>query len=86
MVKVGGGLSAPIMMPRGIRQGCPLSGQLYSLVIKPFFCRLRKELIGISLPDLKSTFKVSLSVYADDVTVFIKGQNDVKVLTEIIGK
>ncbi len=33
MVKAGGGLSAPKIMPRGIRLGCPLSGQLYSLVI-----------------------------------------------------
>ncbi len=64
------------MMSRGIRQGCPLSGQLYSLVIEPFLCRLRKELTGISIPDLKSTFKVSLSAYADDVTMFIKGQDD----------
>lgn len=86
MVKAGGGLSAPIRMSRGIRQGCPLSGQLYSLVIEPFLCQLRKELTGILIPDLKSAFKVSLSAYADDVTVFIKSQDDVKVLTKIIGK
>lgn len=41
MVKAGGGLSAPIVMSRGIRQGCPLSGQLYSLVIEPFFLQIK---------------------------------------------
>jgi len=33
IVKVGGTLSRPIPILRGIRQGCPLSGQLYSLAI-----------------------------------------------------
>ncbi len=33
MIKMAGGLSIPINVKRGIRQGCPLSGQLYSIVI-----------------------------------------------------
>ncbi len=35
MIKVAGGLSLPVKVHRGIRQGCPLSGQLYSLIIEP---------------------------------------------------
>ncbi len=38
MVKMSGGLSVPVRVQRGIRQGCPLSGQLYSLVIEPLLC------------------------------------------------
>lgn len=77
IVKAGGGLSAPIPVLKGIRQGCPLSGQLYSLVIEPLLCRLRRDLSGINVMR-----GISISAYADDVTVFISNQNDVNILTE----
>lgn len=47
MVKIGGGLSVPIQVKRGIRQGCPMSGQLYALAIEPLLCLLRIKLSGI---------------------------------------
>lgn len=43
LMKVGGGLNASIPVRRGIRQGCPLSGQLYSIVIEPLLRRIRKK-------------------------------------------
>ncbi len=58
MVKAGGGLSAPIPVTSGIRQGCPLSGQLYSLMIEPLLCRLRRVLKGIEIPNLNDNFKL----------------------------
>ncbi len=41
MINVGGGLSVPVKIQRGIRQGCPISGQLYSLAIEHLLCLLR---------------------------------------------
>lgn len=35
------GRSQPIPVQRVIRQGCPISGQLYHLAIKPLLCRLK---------------------------------------------
>jgi len=82
LVKVGGGLSCPVKVRRGIRQGCPISGQLYSLVIEPFLCRLRSKLQGILLPVLPQRPPLVLSAYADDINVFIRDQADVDNLVE----
>lgn len=41
MFKIVGGLSCLVPVDRGIWHGCPLSGQLYSLVIEPLLCKLR---------------------------------------------
>lgn len=86
IVKAGGGLSAPIPVLKGIRQGCPLSGQLYRLAIEPLLCRLRRDLSGLYFPDVNIMHGISISAYVDDVTVFISNQNDVNILNETIGK
>ncbi|KAJ3599519.1 hypothetical protein NHX12_033478 [Muraenolepis orangiensis] len=46
MVKINGGLSAPFKVQRGVRQGCILSGMLYSLAIEPLLHNLRRKLAG----------------------------------------
>ena len=84
MVKVGGGLSCPIPVQRGIRQGCPISGQLYSLVIEPMLCFIRARLTGFSVPGVMKGSTIALSAYADDLTVFITGGEDVKVLSNAL--
>lgn len=82
LVKVGGGLSRPISVTRGIRQGCPASGQLYSLAVEPLLARLRSRLTGLSLPGLSQSPPLVVSAYADDITVFIRSQGDIGVLIE----
>ena len=84
MVKVGGGLSCPIPVERGIRQGCPISGQLYSLAIEPMLCFLRAKLTDFSVPGVMKGPMIALSAYADDLTVFITGAEDVKVLSNAL--
>ncbi len=84
MVKVGGGLSASVTVKRGIRQGCPLPGQLYSIAIEPLLRRIRIDLKGFLMPNEFNCNKIVLSAYADGVTVFINGQEDVINLTKSI--
>ncbi len=57
-------------------QGCPLSGQLYSLIIEPLLCRLRTQLTGLEVNTLNGKHSFKLSAYAD-VTVLIKNNSDV---------
>ena len=80
LLKINGGLSAPFKVGRGVRQGCSLSGMLYSMAIKPHQHELRRRLSGINLPGCQQVFK--LSAYADDVVVIVKKQDDIDVLVE----
>ncbi|KAJ3599285.1 hypothetical protein NHX12_033248 [Muraenolepis orangiensis] len=78
----GGGLSRPVPVKRGIRQGCPISGLLYSIAIEPLLCRLRNRLRGLCLPESAQAPPVVVSAYADDVSVFIQGQRDIQELQD----
>ncbi|KAK5933249.1 hypothetical protein CgunFtcFv8_013744 [Champsocephalus gunnari] len=82
VIKVGGGLSVPVPVGRGIRQGCPISGQLYSIAIEPLLCRLRSRLRGLCLPEMSHSPPVVVSAYADDINIIIQGHTDVQELKE----
>ncbi|CAM2111485.1 unnamed protein product [Caretta caretta] len=67
-------LTEPVSFERGVRQGCPRSGQLYALAIEPFLCLLCRRLTGLVLwePELW----LVLSVYADDVLLVVQDPGD----------
>uniref|UniRef100_A0A671X3M3 Reverse transcriptase domain-containing protein n=1 Tax=Sparus aurata TaxID=8175 RepID=A0A671X3M3_SPAAU len=69
-MKVNGSLSDSITLQRGCRQGCPLSPNLFNLLIQPLAQAIRQEteLEGISTGG--EEYKISL--YADDVLITIK--------------
>lgn len=74
-VRVGSYLTAPFAFGRGIRQGCPLSGQLFSLSIEPFLRLCCTRLAGITLP-CNEERKLIVSAYADDISVFVTNEDD----------
>ena len=76
------GLSAPFEIQRGVRQGCSLSGMLYSVAIEPLLHKLRAKLTGVCFPQCPVSFK--LSVYADDLIVLVKSQQDIDILTDTV--
>ncbi len=84
LLKVNGDLCAPFRVSRGIRQGCALSGMLYSLAIEPLLRKFRVELKGVNIPNCENAFK--LSAYADDIVILIKEQRDVNKMTEILSE
>ncbi len=54
---------------------------LYSLAIEPLLNKLRQSLSGLTFSE-SGADSVSLSAYADDLTVLLTSQTDVKVLEE----
>lgn len=84
ILKVNGGLCAPFGARRGIRQGCSLSGMLYSLALEPLLQQIRMKLHVISLPNVKGNFV--LSTYVDDIIVMICKQSDLQTLLDLLQK
>ncbi|KAI2646772.1 putative 149 kDa protein [Labeo rohita] len=82
VLKINGVLSAPFQVQQGIRQGCPLSGMLYSLAFEPLVQKLRSVLQGVILPG--SNIPLKLSAYADDLVVIVDNQKDTDMLMDII--
>ncbi|CAM2111071.1 unnamed protein product [Caretta caretta] len=72
--KLNGTLTEPVSFRQGVRQGCPLLGQMYALAIEPFLCLLRRRLTGLVLRDLE--LRLVLLVYADDVLLVIQDPGD----------
>ncbi|CAM2104883.1 unnamed protein product [Caretta caretta] len=74
LVRLNWTLTEPVSFGRGVRQGCPLSGQLYALAIEPFLCLLRRRMTGLVLrePELR----LVLSEYADDVLLVVQDPGD----------
>ncbi|CAM2096298.1 unnamed protein product [Caretta caretta] len=70
LVRLNWTLTEPVSFGRGVRQECPLSGQLYALAIEPFLCLLRRRMTGLVLrePELW----LVLSAYADDVLLVVQ--------------
>lgn len=77
-------MSCPFLIQRGIRQGCLITGQLYSLAIEPVLNNLRGKKSGIGTEILKSPYKITLSACTDDVTVFINKINDVTAFSDAL--
>ncbi|CAM2106418.1 unnamed protein product [Caretta caretta] len=74
LVKLNWILTEPVSFGLGVRQGCPLSGQLYALAIEPFLCLLRRRLTGLVLQEPE--LQLVLSAYADDVLLVIQDPGD----------
>ncbi|CAM5142100.1 unnamed protein product [Natator depressus] len=74
LVRLNWTLTEPVSFGRGVRQGCPLSGQLYALAIEPFLCLLRRRLTGLVLQEPE--VRLVLSAYTDDVLLVVQDPGD----------
>ncbi len=76
-VKCNGFLTKPFKIARSIRQGCPLSAQLYTLVAEPLGLMIKKDkgTQGIRIEEEKRGHFIQ---YADDTTLILKDLENVK--------
>ncbi|CAM4655218.1 unnamed protein product [Caretta caretta] len=74
LVRLNWTLTEPVSFGQGVRQGCLLSGQLYTLAIEPFLHLLRKRLMGLVLCELE--VRLVLAVYADDMLLMVQDPDD----------
>lgn len=79
-VLVNGFLTKSFKMTQGIRQGCPLSMILFSLSVEPLIRMFHMSLAGVNIMAEKI---VSLA-YADDITVALSHENDVRSIQTIL--
>ena len=63
VIKVNNDLSLPIMINRGVKQGCPLSLTLFNVFINDLIDLLNQEANGIDF----ETCQINALVYADDL-------------------
>jgi len=68
-VQIYGFRSNPIPIRSSIRQGCPLSMQLYTLCINPLLHKLDQKLAGVRIG--RGRAKTVTVAYADEVTVLL---------------
>lgn len=80
-------LSAPFDICSGVRQGCSLSPLLFILAIEPLACALRQnpEIKGFPIPG-SSGREAKVSLYMDDLTLFLTDNNSIKKALQICDK
>ena len=79
LVKVAGECIWPIEVQRGISEGCPLSGLLYTLAIEPFILSVKSKSVESKFSNI-----MKVSAYADYVIVVVRDQRDLPAMEKCI--
>ena len=80
-----------IMLQRGLRQGCPISSLMFTLVAEIMALNIRNstQINGISVKTSNSIKQLKLTQLADDTTIFLGAKHEVEIslhIIEIFGK
>ena len=84
VVEINGYISQPKTRNCSIRQGCPLSMQLYALCLDPLLEALEETMTKNRIGRRSST--TAVIAYADDVTLLMSNPQDISKTQEIVRK
>jgi hypothetical protein len=81
-IQTNGHLSSPVPIRCSVRQGCPLSMQLFAQSLNPLLRILEDKLPSIWVGRRKK--KPTVVAYADDVTIFITTPEDMPIIRDAV--
>ena len=77
-IQINGRISTPFPIRCSVRQGCPLSMQLFAFCLNPLLRILEDKLPSIRIG--RRGDKTAVVAYADDVTIFLTSQADILII------
>jgi len=81
-VQINGYISGPTPIQCSIRQGCPMSMQLYVLCLHPLLTLLNEKVARLQIG--RNGRRIAAVAYADDVTHFVTSPNDLPTIKDTI--
>ena len=75
-VKNGGHISRMFKMNNGVRQGCPISPQLFILAVEVLAQKVIQSNLVNGIKTVEESDPLKIRQYADDTTLFLKDQHD----------
>ena len=85
-VKNGGHVSGTFIMNNGVRQGCPISPQLFILTVEILAQKILQDDNIIGLNPFMSQEALKVAQYADDTTLFLSNTNDLTLSIQHLNK
>ena len=85
-----GWISESFPIQCGIRQGCPFSPMAFIVALELLAIKIRKEetIKGIKIPSSHNDFSlgniIKIILFADDITLFLQDNNDLKIVLNIL--
>ena len=88
IIKNNGYLSNKINIKRGIRQGCPVSALLFTLVIEILSYKIHNDtsLHGVVAKVGPKSLEYKSFQCADDISIFLQSDSDLQKVLELISK
>lgn len=75
-IRINDHITGCIEIKRSVRQGCPISMQLFALYLTPLLFKLEQKIVGVQTP----TGTKKMKVYADDIDLFLREVDNIDLI------